>query len=198
MTINIKALQRRLGVADDGIMGRNTLRALFARCGASPSIAGELALGANVHFRDHGILDNGLRLAHFMAQVGHESGGFRWMEEIWGPTKAQLGYEGRADLGNTVKGDGRRYAGRGPLQITGRANYRRIGQQIGIDLESHPEIAALPSLGILTACLYWTSRKINAMADRDDVLAVTKAVNGGTNGLEDRKLRLVAAKALIL
>lgn len=194
MSLNVRALQQRLGVTADGIIGRGTLTALFAKAGAQPERAAELALGANVHFRTHGILETGLRLAHFMAQVGHESGGFRWMEEL----ASGAAYEGRRDLGNTEPGDGKRYKGRGPLQVTGRANYRRIGCEIGIDLERHPEIAALPSLGIMIACLYWTSRKINALADRDDVGAITRAVNGGLNGFADRKLRLVAMKALIL
>lgn len=190
----IKALQTRLGIADDGIMGPNTLRALFARMGASPTIAGSLALGANVHFRAHGLLDSPLRLAHFMAQVAHESGGFRYMEEI----ASGAAYEGRADLGNSQPGDGKRYKGRGPLQLTGRANYRRVGRMIGIDLEENPELAAIPSIGILIACIYWTDRRLNALADRDDVEAITRKVNGGVNGLADRKAKLAKAKGLLL
>ncbi|MGR6534281.1 glycoside hydrolase family 19 protein, partial [Brevundimonas sp. RM1] len=123
--LDARRLQGRLGVSVDGIIGAGTLTALFARMGAQKPVAEELGLAANVHFRTYGILDSGLRLAHFMGQCGHESGGFRFMEEIWGPTQAQRGYEGRADLGNTQSGDGRRYQGRGPIQLTGRANYRR-------------------------------------------------------------------------
>lgn len=192
-----KPLQRNLGVAADGVPGRNTLRALFSRLGATVSVAGELSLAANVHFRTYGIMDSGLRLAHFMAQIGHESGSFRYMEEIWGPTDAQRGYEGRSDLGNTIKGDGYLFKGRGPLQLTGRANYREYGEALGIDLMSHPEIVAFPSVGLLVACRYWDRRGINAKADADDVVAVTKAVNGATNGLADRKARLAGIKALI-
>lgn len=192
--IEAKLLQARLGVAADGIIGRGTLAALFARCGAGATRAKELALGANVHLPVHRISDTPLRLAHFLAQVGHESGGFQYMEEI----ASGQAYEGRADLGNTVAGDGRRYKGRGPLQLTGRANYRRVGCLIGIDLESHPELAAIPSIGIWIACVYWSDRKLNPLADADDVLAITKRVNGGTNGLADRKARLAKAKGLLL
>jgi putative chitinase len=193
-TDDARRLQARLGVRPDGLIGRGTLAALFAKCGAAKERAEELALGANVHMPAHAILDTPLRLAHFLAQVGHESGGFHYMEEI----ASGSAYEGRADLGNSFAGDGKRYKGRGPLQVTGRANYRRIGCCIGIDIERHPELAAIPSVGIWTACVYWSDRKINALSDRDDLLAVTKAVNGGTNGLDDRKARLTKMKALLL
>jgi putative chitinase len=198
MTIDVAPLQARLGIATDGILGPNTYRALFARAGASPTMAGELAIGANAHFAAFGLLDNGLRLAHFMAQVAHESGGFRFMSEIWGPTPAQSGYEGRADLGNKVPGDGYRYRGRGPLELTGRLNYHRFGALAGIDFESHPELVEIPSVGLHVACLFWADRAINVPADADDVNAVTHKVNGGLNGLSDRVARLLKMKSLIL
>lgn len=189
-----RRLQGRLGVPADGIIGAGTLTVLFARMGAAPAIAAELGLAANVHFRTYGILDTGLRLAHFMGQCSHESGGFRYMEEI----ASGAAYEGRADLGNTQPGDGCRFKGRGPIQLTGRANYRRVGRQIGIDLERHPDIVAHPSIGLWVGCVYWADRKLNAKADADDLLGLTKAINGGTNGLEDRRRRTAQAKELIL
>lgn len=192
--LDARRLQGRLGVPVDGIIGAETLTALFAKVGAAPAIAAELGLAANVHFRTYGILDTGLRLAHFMGQCAHESGGFRYMEEI----ASGAAYEGRADLGNTQPGDGRRYKGRGPIQLTGRSNYRRVGRLIGIDLESNPEIVARPSIGLLVGCVYWDGRKLNAKADADDLLGLTRAINGGTNGLEDRKVRTAKAKGLIL
>ncbi|HEX8258426.1 MAG TPA: glycoside hydrolase family 19 protein, partial [Allosphingosinicella sp.] len=134
-----------------------------------------------------------LRFAHFLAQLGHESGGFRYMEEI----ASGEAYEGRRDLGNVQPGDGRRFKGRGPIQLTGRANYREFGRRVGIDLEGHPEIAALPSIGMLTACTYWTVKGLNALADRDDLDGITRRINGGTNGLADRAVRLRAMKALL-
>lgn len=189
-----KHLQSNLGVNPDGDIGTGTLRALFSRMGASQSIAGELALGANVHFRTYGILDTPLRLAHFMGQCAHESGGFIYMEEI----ASGAAYEGRANLGNTQPGDGRRYKGRGPIQLTGRANYRKFGSDIGIALEEHPEIAAVPSIGMMTACKYWKDRGLNELADADDLTGITKRINGGTNGLADRIARTSKAKGLTL
>lgn len=191
------AFQTKLGVTADGILGPGTFTALFAQFGAKPDIAAELGLAAAVRFAEYGLLNSTLRLAHFMAQVGHESGNFRYMEEIWGPTQAQRGYEGRADLGNTIPGDGFRYKGRGPIQCTGRANYRRYGRAIGIDLERHPEVAAIPSVGLWVALEYWRTHGLNAKADADDVIGVTRAINGGTNGLAERKALLVRAKGIL-
>lgn len=194
MSINAKRLQSRLGVTADGIIGRGTLTALFQKAGASLDRAQEMAVAADACFADAGLLDNEQRLAHFMAQLIHESGSFRYMEEIASGAK----YEGRADLGNTQPGDGVRYKGRGPIQITGRANYRRFGRILGIDIERHPEIAALPSIGLQLACAYWTDRGLNAFADKDDTIAITKRINGGLNGFDDRKAALVKMKALML
>lgn len=193
MIVDIKRLQAKLGVPVDGMAGVQTYTALFQKCGATLDRAQELAIGANAHFINYGILVNANRLAHFMAQLMHESGSFRYMEEI----ASGQAYEGRADLGNTQPGDGKLFKGRGPLQITGRANYRKFGRAIGIDLERHPHLAAIPSIGLHLALEYWESRKINAMADADDVAAVTRAVNGGLNGLIDRKAHLAKMRALL-
>jgi putative chitinase len=192
--MSIKKLQAALGVNADGIAGRVTYTALFVKLGASIERAEELALAANVHFPRYGLTDNLLRLAHFMAQLAHESGSFRYMEEIASGAE----YEGRKTLGNTRPGDGKRYKGRGPIQLTGRANYRTFGRRIGIDLERHPEIAAVPSIGLHTALEYWDDRGLNALADRDDVLAITRKINGGTNGLADRKHHLARIKGWML
>jgi putative chitinase len=193
-------LQHSLGVAEDGVIGRGTLTALFVRCGAKPDRAHSLAVGAAVHWPAFGILDTPLRLAHHMAQLMHESGRFKYMEEI----ASGAAYEGREDLGNTHPGDGRRFKGRGPLQVTGRANYRRIGFEIGIDLENNPEIAAIPSIGIHTACVFWRNMKLNAYADADDILAVSNGVNRGNprstkppNGYVDRQQQLRFIKVLL-
>lgn len=203
--MNAKPLQKSLGVSQDGIIGRGTLTALFARVGAAPAIASELGLAANVHFRTYGILDTGLRLAHFMAQCAHESGGFRYAREIWGPTPAQIRYEGRDDLGNDQKGDGFRYLGRGPGMVTGRGNYRHFARKLGIDLEVHPELLECWSLGLLAFCSYWDEQGLSVWADRDDLLAVSNGVNRGNprsdkapNGWDDRQTRYAAMRALIL
>lgn len=189
----IKVWQRNLAVAPDGIVGRGTLRAWFARFGADVSRSVELALSANVHFRTFGIIDTPLRMAHFMGQVAHESGGFRYMEEI----ASGQAYEGRSDLGNTALGDGKRFKGRGPIQLTGRANYRLFGRTLGIDFENNPEVVALPSIGLMVACQFWQMRGLNELADADDVMAITRRVNGGTNGLPERKAYLAKAKDLL-
>lgn len=175
MMIDGKLLQGRVGVAQDGVIGAGTLGALFAKLGAKADVAAELGLAANVHFRIYGILDNALRLVHFMGQCGHESGSFRYMEEI----ASGEAYEGRADLGNTQPGDGKRFKGRGPIQETGRGNYRRDGRTLGIDIERHPEIVAFPSIGLLVGCLFWQRMGLNAWADQDNGIACGRAINRG-------------------
>jgi putative chitinase len=131
-----------------------------------------------------------LRTAHFLAQLAHESGGWRYSEEI----ASGDAYEGRKELGNVNPGDGRRYKGRGVIQLTGRANYARYGAALGLRLEQQPGLAALPEVAYRVAAFYWLDRNINADADRDDLKAVTRAINGGTNGLDDRRRYLQRAK----
>ncbi|AMT88907.1 MULTISPECIES: glycoside hydrolase family 19 protein [Pseudomonas] len=126
------------------------------------------------------------RAAAFLAQIGHESGQLRYVREIWGPTAVQRGYEGRADLGNTVPGDGRKYCGRGLVQITGRANYAKCGEALGLDLISHPELLELPQHAAMSAAWFWKQKGLNDLADRDEFNTITRRVNGGLNGLADR------------
>lgn len=135
-----------------------------------------------------------LRIAHFLGQTCHESAGFRTTEEF----ATGDAYERRRDLGNTQPGDGRRYKGRGLIQLTGRANYRAVGRTLKADLEGKPELAAEPVFSLRIACEYWKSRNINAAADRDDLITVTRLINGGTNGLEDRRHATSRAKAAII
>lgn len=134
-----------------------------------------------------------LRIAHFMGQVTHECAGFRTTEEF----ASGSAYEGRIDLGNTQKGDGRRYKGRGLLQLTGRANYRRVGGLLGLDLEGSPLLAGDPLISLKIACEYWKDRKINVDCDNDDLVRVTKKVNGGLKGLADRDAYLRKAKTAL-
>lgn len=133
------------------------------------------------------------RAAMFAAQLGHESVGLRYMEEIADGSA----YEGRADLGNTQPGDGRRFKGRGPIQLTGRNNHRaftRWANSNGIsdrNFEAEPHLLSDPEFGFLAASYYWTVARpdINALADRGDLEGVTRRINGGTNGLADRARR---------
>lgn len=135
-----------------------------------------------------------VRVCAFLAQCGHESGGFAHVREIWGPTAAQARYEYRADLGNKEPGDGVRFLGRGPIQITGRANYRACGRALGLDLERDPGQLELPTVGARAAAWFWDSRGLNELADAGKFDVITRRINGGLNGYDDRVKRLVRAR----
>ncbi|HCT03780.1 MAG TPA: chitinase [Pseudomonas sp.] len=128
-----------------------------------------------------------LRIAAFIAQIGHESGQLRYVREIWGPTPAQVGYEGRADLGNTVAGDGSKYRGRGLIQITGRANYKACGDALGLDLVSQPVLLEQSQYASMSAAWFWSSRGLNTLADQGLFVTITRRINGGLNGQDDRQ-----------
>jgi predicted chitinase len=130
------------------------------------------------------------RQSHFLSQIAHESDGMATTVEY----ASGAAYEGRKDLGNTKPGDGMRFKGRGLIQLTGRANYMAYGFELGIDLVGKPELAAQFPAAALTAALYWRKRGINAPADRDDLEAVTRKINGGLNGIADRRAYLASAK----
>lgn len=137
-------------------------------------------------------IDTPAEQAAFLAQIGHESGNLRWTEELWDPTPAQTGYEGRVDLGNLQPGDGYRFRGRGLIQVTGRANYQRVGNALGVDLEALPERLSEPVLASRSAACFWHSHALNEWADSGteaDFERITRRINGGLNGLPNR-LRL--------
>lgn len=138
-----------------------------------------------------------IRITSFLAQVGHESGGFRYTREIWGPTPAQQRYEGRADLGNTVPGDGSKYRGRGLIQVTGRHNYTRVSAGLDVDALNNPEILEKPILAARSAAWWWHANGCNELADTGDFVSLTRRINGGTNGLDDRRERLALAQTYI-
>lgn len=173
-------------------------------------------------------IDTPLQMAHFIAQVGHESGGFTKVIEslnysvsglratfptrisvaqanMYGRTDSQpanqqaigdLAYGGR--LGNRLNThDGYNFRGRGLIQITGRTNYKACGEGIGVDLENQPALLAEDKYAALSAAWYWDWRNINSAAESDDVTRVTRLINGGTVGLDDRKARLDKAKAVL-
>lgn len=127
-------------------------------------------------------IDTPERIAAFLAQLAHESAEYRYMEEIADGSA----YEGRLDLGNTHPGDGMRYKGRGPMQITGRTNYRECGYALGGRFEEEPGLLTRPQYGTASACWYWNSRKLSPLADRGWFKAITRIINGGLNGWNDR------------
>ena len=136
------------------------------------------------------------REAAFLAQIAHESGELRYTEEI----ASGAAYEGRQDLGNVRPGDGRRFKGRGLLQITGRTNYRQVSQALYGDPEAlieGPEQLARPVPACRSAGWYWSDRKLNALADAGDFRAITRRVNGGFNGLADRLKYWDRARAVL-
>ena len=160
-----------------------SIKAALIVAGAQPSIASRESPHAESAMLEFSITSQ-VRAQMFLAQVLHESAGLQFFEEI----ASGDAYEGRcADLGNCRHGDGRRYKGRGPIQLTGRANYRWAGHLLGLALEEHPELAAQHTIGWRIAGLYWKSRGLNELADRGDFLAITKRINGGMNGLASRQ-----------
>jgi putative chitinase len=153
----------------------------------------------------------------FLAQVGHESGGLFYTEEL----ASGKAYEGRADLGNTKPGDGPKYKGRGLIQITGRANYASLTKDLGIDFVNNPTLLGGKNAGTctpeqlrnaaLSAGWYWNKTKLNAYADKIDISKsievepnlqafkdLTKRINGGYNGLQDRVMRFKAGQKSFL
>lgn len=137
------------------------------------------------------------RMAAFIAQVGHESGQLRWLKEFWGPTAQQAKYEGRTDLGNSVVGDGFKFRGRGLIQVTGRANYAACGEALGLDLLGHPQLLEQPQWACESAAWFWQSNGLNELADKDQFTTITRRINGGLNGLDDRLQLWARAKAVL-
>lgn len=187
---------------------------------ARPSYLAALAAGGPL-FKEHGITTP-LRMAHFLAQAFHETGGLaiEWesgaysaarLVQIFGVGRhsagiteseaARIAYNGPAifervyglgnpkkakELGNVDPGDGYRYRGGGILQTTGRFNYRAMGKKCGVDFEAHPELVLSAEHALKPALAEWTAGNLNVSADADDIRAITRRINGGYNGLDDR------------
>lgn len=131
------------------------------------------------------ISENVERESAFIAQLAHESGGFHYVREL----ASGEAYEGRADLGNTEAGDGVRYKGRGLIQITGRANYAACSTALfgyPTKLLNEPELLEQPVYACRSATWFWQTHGLNELADQGDFLRITKRINGGTNGYQDR------------
>lgn len=143
-----------------------------------------------------------LRQAHFLAQVIHESGNFVYTSEIWGkkPTLAQENYDTRTDLGNTPEkdGDGFKFRGRGWIQVTGKANYTSISKDLGQDFVKNPDLLAQYPYAAISAGWFWGKRKLNELADKDSFTIITKKINGGTNGIDDRLKWLRKCKEVLI
>jgi len=168
----------------------------------------------NKYLPQYGI-DTPIEVASFLSQVLHESGGFKYLREIWGPTPQQNKYErdfsqpwpgakGTRNrlptmLGNSEKGDGKKFMGRGPIQITGRLNYTGMSKAMFGDnrLLETPDILATPEFGVQSACIYWKWRSLDKFDDDDEIKAETLRVNGGYNGLADRQHYFDLAKKIL-
>jgi putative chitinase len=133
------------------------------------------------------------RQAAFIAQIAHESGQLRYVRELASGAE----YEGRADLGNTMIGDGIRFRGRGLIQVTGRANYKACGAALHLDLILFPELLEQPMYACRSAAWFWKTRGLNELADAGDQVKITRRINGGTKGLAERLAYFELAKKVI-
>ena len=131
------------------------------------------------------------RMAAFIAQIGHESGQFRYVREL-GNDQYLSKYDTGAlakRLGNTLEadGDGQKYRGRGLIQITGRANYMTCGEALALDLLNQPELLEKPQHACMSAAWYWAAKGLNTLADKGQFDKITQRINGGQNGAADRQ-----------
>lgn len=138
------------------------------------------------------------RAAMFLAQIAHESAELRYVLELASGEAYDTGRLA-ARLGNTpgADGDGQRYKGRGLIQVTGTTNYLKCGEALGLDLIAHPELLERPEHAVASACWFWASNGLNALADKGDLYAVTRRINGGLNGIADRAKYYARAKTAL-
>jgi putative chitinase len=192
----VKDWQRKNELLDDGIVGDDIWNKIF---NISPLILpssnlkldklkGQIPDNVLLQIPDTAQKFNittNLRLTHFLSQCAHESGNFKWVVEF----ASGSAYEGRKDLGNTEPGDGIRFKGRGYIQLTGRENYKRFSKFCNEDCVAFPDLVA-HKYPMMSAAYFFDINKLWSICDKgsDDntVIAVTKRVNGGLNGLDDR------------
>lgn len=211
--INWQQTQRNLGVAPDGVPGRNTFRMAFGIV-ADPkcqlSVRSSIANAAAVHFPEYGIATTRERLCDFIAQTANETGGYMRFEEDlryraetmvkqW-PTHftaaqaaaavgkpieiASRAYGGRMGNAPYPSDEGYRFRGMGMLQLTGRANYEAADKRLGLGLDTNPELASVPALSLLLACDFYRDRGVLAALDGGDTTKARRITNGGSIGLE--------------
>lgn len=213
-TAGITEFQKDYKISPTGIPYKDTVAAINAALATKPQLLNKLQKAKPEEFKGKISLSHlgdpksreiltreaqkrglkGKELAAFLAQCSHESGGFRFMTELWGPSLQQQRYEGRRDLGNTEKGDGYKYRGRGFIQLTGRNNYRRAGKALGLPLEEKPDLVSTPDIAAQVAVWYWKNDVAPNITNWDDTKSITRIVNGGYNGYHDRLARYAAFK----
>jgi putative chitinase len=134
-----------------------------------------------------GDVNTPMRMAAFLAQVLHESGGLHYVKEL----ASGEAYEGRKDLGNILPGDGPKYKGRGLIQITGRTNYEKLSLALynnSTVLVDHPALLEAPGNAVRSAYWFWNTHKLNELADAGDLEKITRRINGGLNGWAERSM----------
>jgi putative chitinase len=139
-------------------------------------------------------INTAVRQQHFLAQLAHESDHFQTTREY----ASGRAYEGRKDLGNTHKGDGERFRGRGLIQLTGRSNYQRASDALKEPYVQEPDLVEKFPAAAIVSGWFWKTNGLNEIADKDDIRAVTRRVNGGLNGLDSRMVHLASAKTAIV
>ena len=175
---------------------------LALACDLPPGRAARFNEPLDRAMRKHSI-STPLRASHFLAQIGHESGRFRYLEEVWGPTEQQRRYDVRSGselalrLGNELPGEGERFRGRGLIQLTGRANYALYTRESGINALRYPDVLCEPYWASDVAAWYFRRWGCLEAADADDARQVTRKINGGYNGLSDRLKLLQRAKQVL-
>lgn len=149
-------------------------------------------------------INTSLRIAHFVAQIGHESGRLRYVHEI----ASGAAYDNRKDLGNTRPEaiavtkklgttPGKWWRGHGLIQTTGYDNHVACGKALGLDLINHPELLMVPEHAAMSAAWYWHNHHLNELADMDLLIKITQIINGGQNGISDRRSLLTFAKSAL-
>jgi putative chitinase len=205
------------------VLKRTVLKAIYPRA-PNDHLASFVARAPEL-LRQFGIDAAPTRLHFFLAQLGHESAGLTVTEErlsysakrmcqVW-PSRfrtleaasscagnpellANTVYCNRMGNGDAASGDGWRYRGRGYIQLTGRDGYRNVGKHAGLDLETSPELAAMPAHALLVACAFWQWKRLNELCDTNDFVAVTRRINGGINGLADRRAWLARIERALM